>query len=187
MFYYKQSYSTNMKIFIFSIVRREDEILVNTNTSHLTLAGRWHTAGESSTQSGILHCVLQTRKFGKKTRAQWRMTKKWDWMKRKISVSERIEITPRFKTKLNMVKKNQSINVKHGKSNRKQGKLTFFQDNPPWNIQVWLSNFASMFMSEIGLYFSLLVESLCGLGIRVIVASIKKSLAMSLFFYFVEH
>ena len=31
--------------------------------------------------------------------------------------------------------------------------------------------FASMFMSEIGLYFSSLVVSLCGFGIRVTVAS----------------
>lgn len=55
------------------------------------------------------------------------MTKKWDWMKRKSSVSERIETTARFKAKLNMVKKNQSTNVKHGESNIKQGKLTFFR------------------------------------------------------------
>ena len=55
-----------MKIFIFSIVRREDEFLVNRNTSHLTLAGRWHTAGESSAQSGILHCVPTNQKVKKK-------------------------------------------------------------------------------------------------------------------------
>ena len=103
MFYYKQSYSKNMKILIFIIVGREDEFLVNRNTGHLKLAGRWHTAGVSSAQSGILHCVLQIRKF-EKNRAQWRMTKTWDWMKRKISVSERIDITAQFKTKLNMVK-----------------------------------------------------------------------------------
>jgi hypothetical protein len=34
-----------------------------------------------------------------------------------------------------------------------------------------LSIFASLFIREIGLKFSFFVESLCGLGIRVIVAS----------------
>jgi hypothetical protein len=34
-----------------------------------------------------------------------------------------------------------------------------------------MSNFASIFIIEIGLKFSVLIESLCGLGIRVIVAS----------------
>jgi hypothetical protein len=38
-------------------------------------------------------------------------------------------------------------------------------------MSVLLSNFASMFIREIGLKFSLFVESLCGLGIRVTVAS----------------
>ena len=36
---------------------------------------------------------------------------------------------------------------------------------------ILLSIFASMFISEIGLKFSFLVGSLCGLGTRVIVAS----------------
>ena len=35
----------------------------------------------------------------------------------------------------------------------------------------FLSSFASIFISEIGLKFSFFVGSLCGLGIRVIVAS----------------
>jgi hypothetical protein len=38
-------------------------------------------------------------------------------------------------------------------------------------IRILLSIFASIFISEIGLKFSFLVRSLCGLGIRVIVAS----------------
>ena len=36
--------------------------------------------------------------------------------------------------------------------------------------RILLSIFASMFISEIGLKFSFLVRSLCGLGTRVIVA-----------------
>jgi len=38
-------------------------------------------------------------------------------------------------------------------------------------VRILLSNFASIFMKEIGLKFSFFVGSLCGLGIRVIAAS----------------
>ena len=38
-------------------------------------------------------------------------------------------------------------------------------------MQKFIEYFASMFISEIGLKFSFLVGSLCGLGMRVIVAS----------------
>ena len=38
-------------------------------------------------------------------------------------------------------------------------------------VRILLSIFASIFITEIGLKFSLFVGSLCGLGIRVIVAS----------------
>ena len=38
----------------------------------------------------------------------------------------------------------------------------------------FVSIFASMFISEIGLKFSFLIGSLCGLGTRVIVASINE-------------
>ena len=41
-------------------------------------------------------------------------------------------------------------------------------------MSILLSIFASMFIREIGLKFSFLVESLCGLGIRVTVASQKE-------------
>jgi hypothetical protein len=37
--------------------------------------------------------------------------------------------------------------------------------------RILLSIFASIFISEVGLKFSFLVASLCGLGIRIIVAS----------------
>jgi hypothetical protein len=38
-------------------------------------------------------------------------------------------------------------------------------------VRILLIIFASMFIREIGLKFSIIVGSLCGLGIRVIVAS----------------
>jgi hypothetical protein len=40
--------------------------------------------------------------------------------------------------------------------------------------RILLSNFASIFIREIGLTFSFFVESLCGLGISVTVASQNK-------------
>ena len=40
-----------------------------------------------------------------------------------------------------------------------------------WLVRILLSIFASIFIREIGLKFYIFVESFCGLGIRVIVAS----------------
>jgi hypothetical protein len=40
-----------------------------------------------------------------------------------------------------------------------------------WFIRILLSIFASIFISKIGLKFSFFVGTLCGLGIRVTVAS----------------
>lgn len=40
-----------------------------------------------------------------------------------------------------------------------------------WFVNILLSIFASMFIQEIGLKFLFFFESLCGLGIRVTVAS----------------
>ena len=44
-----------------------------------------------------------------------------------------------------------------------------------WFARILLSIMTSIFISEIGLKFSFLVESLCGLGIKVIVASSGKA------------
>jgi hypothetical protein len=43
-----------------------------------------------------------------------------------------------------------------------------------WFGRILLSIFSSMFISEIGLKFSFFVESLCGLGVRVIVTAENK-------------
>ena len=41
-------------------------------------------------------------------------------------------------------------------------------------MRILLSNFASIFIREIGLNFSSFVGSVCGLGMRVIVASLNE-------------
>ena len=56
-----------------------------------------------------------------------------------------------------------------------------------WNqfVRILLSIFASIFIREIGLKFSIFVGSFCGLGIRVMVASYNE-LGIVSYFYFVE-